>query len=272
MEDIEKYTNLAMDKVILFAPRVIGAALILWIGFKLINKVLKFVDAALKRMHITDTMRPFLISIISVILKVAILFTVTSILGANLSGLITILAAAGFAVGMALQGSLGNFASGILIMFLKPYEVNDWIQVGDSFGKVEEISIFNTIVVTPGDKTLIIPNAKITDDVVANYSKKGFVRLEIQVSMPYNEDFPKIKKIIKDALAPIDKILKDPEPEVGIESFDSHSIVIAVRPYALPDDFWEVTFTAHQEIKKAFSNNNVKVAYSEGVELGNIGA
>ena len=272
MENIEKYAKLAIDNAIAYTPKIIGAAAVLWIGFKLISKLLKLLDTTLKRMHITDTMRPFLISIISVVLKVAILFIVVSILGANLSGLITILAAAGFAIGMALQGSLGNFASGILIMFLKPYEVSDWIQVGDSFGKVEEISIFNTVVITPGDKTLIIPNAKITDDVVANYSKKGFVRLEIEVSMPYNEDFSKIKAIITNALIPISNILKAPKPEIGIESFDSHSIRIAVRPYALPDDFWEVTFAAHQEIKRAFNKNNIKVAYSEGVELGNIGA
>ena len=272
MDKINEYLQIAIDKVVFFLPKIVLAAVILWIGFKVVKKLVQLLNHALQKSGFSETLRPFIESTATVLLKGAVLFAIASVIGADLTGLFAILAAAGFAIGMALQGSLGNFASGILIMFLKPYEVDDWIQVGDSFGKVEEISIFNTVVVTPGDKTLIIPNAKITDDVVANYSKKGFVRLEIQVSMPYNEDFPKIKRIIKDALAPIDKILKDPEPEVGIESFDSHSIVIAVRPYALPDDFWEVTFTAHQEIKKAFSNNNVKVAYSEGVELGNIGA
>lgn len=271
MEKVYKYFELAIDKVVFFAPRVVGAALVLWLGFKFINRLLKFVDKTLERMNISETMRPFLISIISVMLKVAIIFMVVTILGADLSGLVAILAAVGFAVGMSLQGSLGNFASGILIMFLKPYQVNDWIQVGDSFGKVREIGIFNTIIVTPGSKILIIPNSKITDDVVANYSKEGVVRLEVQVTMPYSEDFPKVEKIIKDTLKLIPKILDTPKAEVGIENFESHSIVIAVRPYVKPDDFWEVTFLTHQEIKRAFGENHIQVAYSEGVELGAIG-
>ncbi|MDH7444497.1 mechanosensitive ion channel family protein [Aquimarina sp. 2201CG14-23] len=271
MDKIQEYLEIGIDKIVFFAPRIIGAALILWIGFKVIKRILKLIDTALKRMNISDTMRPFLSSIISVLLKIAILFIVISILGADLSGFVAILAAISFAVGLSLQGSLGNFASGILIMFLKPYQIDDWIQVGESFGKVQEIGIFNTIVTTPGNKVLIIPNAKITDDVVANYSKKGLIRLEIGVTMPYNEDFPKVKKIIEDTLNPIEKILDTPVPEIGIENFDSHNILIAVRPYVKPDDFWEVTFVAHQEIKRAFSEHNIKVAYSEGVELGSIG-
>lgn len=271
-EQLQKYWDVAIDKIVFFAPRVIGAALILWIGFKIIKKVLKILEGILKRVHISDTMRPFLLSIISVILKVAILFVVVSILGADLSGLVAIVAAISFAVGMSLQGSLGNFASGILIMFLKPYQVEDWIQIGDKFGKVDEIGVFSTVVSTPGNKTLIIPNSKITDDVVTNYSKKGIVRLEISVTMPYAEDFPKVKNIISAAIEPIDKILKDPVPEIGIGNFDSHSVEISVRPYVRPDDFWEVKFKTHENIKKAFHDHSIKVAYSEGVELGSIGA
>ena len=270
-KQLQHYWDLAIAKIVFFAPRLIGAALILWIGFKIIAKIVQFVEGILKRMNISDTMRPFLLSILSVILKVAIIFTVVSVLGADLSGLVAIVAAVSFAIGMSLQGSLGNFASGILILFLKPYQVSDWIQIDDKFGKVEEIGIFSTVVSTPGNKTLIIPNSKITDDVVTNYSKRGVVRLELLVSMPYAEDFPRVKQIIEKAIAPVDKILKDPQPEIGINNFDSHNIEIVVRPYVAPDDFWEVTFEAHQRIKNAFSENQIKMAYSEGVELGTIG-
>jgi len=269
---ISTYWNLAVEKIVFFAPKVIGAALVFWLGFKFIKKLLQLLDGVLQRMKISETMRPFLLSIISVVLKVLVVFTMVSILGADLSGLVAVLAAVGFAVGMSLQGSLGNFASGILIMFLKPYQVKDWIQVGDKFGKVDEIGIFSTVVSTPGNKTLIIPNAKITDDIITNYSKKGFVRLELIVTMPYAEDFPKVKEIITEAIKPIDKIFKNPTPEIGINNFDSHSIEIVVRPYVKPDDFWEVTFDANQRIKNAFSLHQIKVAYSEGVELGAIGA
>jgi small conductance mechanosensitive channel len=272
MEKLNTYFEIAIDKVVFYTPKLIAAAFILWLSFKLIKKVLILLERTLKKLQVSDTMRPFLLSMISVILKAALLFIVVSILGADLSGLLTVVAAMGFAIGMSLQGSLGNFASGILILFLKPYKVNDWIQIDDKFGKVEEIGIFNTEIITPGNKTMIIPNSKITDDVVTNYSKKGVIRLEISVTMPYAEDFPKVQHIITTVLNGIDNILDQPEPVVGIEAFDSHSIIVGVRPYVKPDDYWEVTYLVHHRIKKAFNEHQIKVAYSEGVELGAIGA
>jgi len=170
-----------------------------------------------------------------------------------------------------LQGSLSNFAAGILILIFKPYKVGDWIDVQDKFGKVEEIQVFSTLIVTPGQKTLIIPNGQVVESIVTNFSKKGYVRLELNVTMPYAESFPKIKEIIREELKKAPLVLQDMEPEIGIESYDSHSIILAVRPFAKPDDFWEVTFDVHERIKAAFNQHGIQVAYSEGVEMGKIG-
>lgn len=268
---IKEYSELALDNVIHFAPKIILAAVILWIGFKLIKKVGALISKALEKVQVSDTMRPFITSFVETVLKIALLLISVSILGAKLSGLITVVAAMGFAVGIALQGSLGNFASGILILFLKPYEVGDWIQIDDKFGQVNEIGIFNTTLITPGSKTLIVPNSKITDDVVTNYSKKGIVRLELNTHIPYSEDFPKVKQLIVEELDKLPKVLKDPKPEIGIENFDSHNITLAIRPFVLPNNYWEATFDTNQAIKKVFHENGIKVAYSEGVELGPIG-
>lgn len=266
-----EYLHIAIDKAIFYLPRIFVAGLILWIGFRIVKKLVQLVSAALERTGFSATLRPFLASTVSILLKGAVLFAIATVLGADLTGLVAILAAAGFAVGMALQGSLGNFASGILILTLKPYKVGDWIQVEDKFGRVEEIGIFSTDVLTPGNKILIIPNSKITDSVVTNFSEKGMIRLELEVTIPYEESFPRVKKIIEQTLNGVTKILETPRPQIGIENFDSHSVQLIVRPYVLPDDFWEVTFAANMAIKKAFSDNNVKVAYSEGVEIGQIG-
>jgi len=154
---------------------------------------------------------------------------------------------------------------------LKPYKVGDWIQLDDKFGRVHEIGIFSTDVLTPGNKILIIPNSKITDSVVTNFSEKEMIRLELEVTMPYEESFPKVSKVIMEALATIPKVMMDPAPEIGIHNFDSHSVQLLVRPYVKPDDFWEVTFEANKIIKSAFNSNNIRVAYSEGIELGAIG-
>lgn len=271
MDKINEYLQIAIDKAVFFLPRIVAAGLILWLGFKIVKKLVQWVGVALEKAGLSDSIRPFLSATFSIILKGAVLFIIATVIGADLTGLVAILAAAGFAVGMALQGSLGNFASGILILTLNPYKIGDWIQLEDKFGRVEEIGIFSTDVLTPGNKILIIPNSKITDSVVTNYSERGMIRLELEVTMPYAESFPKVKKIILDAISGIPKVMKEPSPEIGINTFDSHSIELLVRPYVLPDDYWEVTFDANEAIKRAFNNNDIKVAYSEGIEIGNIG-
>jgi small conductance mechanosensitive channel len=271
MDKISQYTELIIDKAIAYAPKIFGAILLLWIGFKLIKKIDKLLNKSLSKMSVSETMRPFITSFATTTLKIVLLLIAVSILGVELSGLVTIVAAMGFAVGLSLQGSLGNFASGLLILFLKPYKVKDWIQIDDSFGKVEEIGIFNTVLVTPGNKTLIVPNAKITDGVVTNFSEKGIVRLELNAHIPYEESFPKVQRLIGEALASTPLVLKEPKPEIGIENFDTHNVILAIRPYVNPDDYWEATFESHKIIKRVFHENNIQVAYSEGVELGKIG-
>ncbi len=271
MEDYQQI----IDKILAVSwdigPKILMATASLFIGFYLIKKLKKLLKYPLEKARLGDGVTNFISSILDVVLKIAVILFAASFLGFQTSSLVAVIAAASFAVGLALQGSLSNFAAGILIMVFKPYKTGDWIEVKEKFGKVSEIQIFNTILVSPGNKVLIIPNGQIIDDVVTNFSEKGLIRLELNVHIPYAEDFPRVKTMILNALSQIDGILKDPITEVGIETFDSHNIVLAVRPYALPDDYWTVLFQANEAIKRAFNENGVKVAYSEGVELGEIG-
>ncbi|MDP5120482.1 MAG: mechanosensitive ion channel [Spirosomaceae bacterium] len=269
--DINSYLTAATDNVIKYAPNLLSAILVLFVGFWLIRKVSKLIEISLNTSSLSNEITSFLISLIDIVLKVAILLFAAGIAGFDTSALVGILAAAGFAVGLALQGGLGNFASGIIILVFKPYRVNDWIAIEDKFGKVEEIQIFNTILVTPGLKTLIIPNGQVTENIVTNFSKKGHIRLEIEVSMPYAESFPKVKGIIEEVLSNNTNVLPEPVPLVGIEKYDTHNIIIGVKPYVHPDEYWDATYAIHQAIKTAFFKNGVKMAYSEGVELGTIG-
>jgi len=271
VEKAQKYLSKAIDSVVTYLPSAIGAILVLWVGFKIIGKIMTFVENLLTKSTLSETMRPFILSVLGIILKVAVILAAAGIAGVDLSIFATIIGASVLAIGLSLQGSLGNLASGLLVLTVKPYKVSDWIEVSGKFGKVTEIGIFNTTVVTPGNKTLIIPNSLMTSDVITNHSERGVIRLEIDVTMPYAESFPKVKKIIEDAISTIPNILDTPKPEIGIEGYDSHSVQVAVRPYVNPDDFWEVTFACYENIKKAFSDNKIQVAYSEGVELGSIG-
>ena len=268
----QTYLETAGNMVIEYAPKVLLAVVLLLVGIRIINKL---VDVAVKGMTdrgIGADLTPFLGSLVGIGLKILLVFTVAGVLGIDVGSFVAILAAASFAVGLALQGSLGNFAAGILIVLFRPYKVGDWIQIPDAyFGKVEEIQIFNTILTTPGSKTLIVPNGEVTSGVVTNYSRLGYIRLELTLLMAYEESFPRLRQIILECLHDLDIILNDPEPQVGIESYDTHNIVVAVRPFVKPDDYWQATFAVNERIKAAMSANGIKMAYSEGVELGAIG-
>ena len=271
MEKIDSYFEHFVEHLITFIPKFVLAIVIVIVGFWLVKRLHNLVDKALIRAKVSEGVVSFLSSILDIVLKFVILLIAAGVIGFQISSLIGILAAAGFAIGLALQGFLGNFASGITIVFFKPYKVGDWVEISDKFGRVTSIQIFNTTIITPGNKTLIIPNGQVTDQIITNFSEEGHIRLELNVYMPYEESFPKVRQTILDALDKAPDILPKPEPMVGIESYDTHSLIIAVRPFIKPDKYWDVTFDLYSRIKEAFHDNNIKVAYSEGVELGNIG-
>lgn len=270
-DDITTYWDTFMGLVFGYAPSILKAIAVLVIGFWIIKRLVSLARATMEAAKFSPDLQPFLLSLIDIGLKVLLVFSVAGIVGIETASFVAVLAAAGFAIGLALQGSLGNFAAGVIILIFRPYKVGDWVEVSEKFGKVEEIQIFNTLIVTPGRKTLIIPNGQIIDNIVTNLSAKGFIRMELEVTMPYAESYPKVKEIILTELKNIPTVLDTPEPEVGIIGYDSHNIILGVRPYAYPDNYWEVSFECYEKIKAAFHKNNIQVAYSEGVELGEIG-
>ncbi|MCR9288146.1 MAG: mechanosensitive ion channel [Bacteroidetes bacterium] len=271
MENISSHIDTFITLVIEFTPKLASGILVLVIGFWAVKKISRVAKKGFEKAKFSPEVTPFILSFLEVILKVLTVLIAAGIIGFDTSALVGLLAAAGFAIGLALQGGLGNFAAGVIILVFKPYKVNDWIGVDEKFGKVEEIQIFNTLMVTPGLKTLIIPNGQIIDNIVTNYSKKGHIRVELSVMMPYAESFPKVQKIIREVLNSIPKVKEEPLPEVGIEAYESHSIVVAVRPFIDPNDYWEVTYEVYEKIKAAFNEHGVNVAYSEGIEIGKIG-
>ncbi len=272
MEDkLTGYLDLAIDNAVYYLPRIALAIVLLLMGFRVINRAANLMKKSLEKTNFSPEIISFIGSFAGIGLKIILLLIVAGLVGIDTTALVGVLAAAGFAVGLALQGSLSNFAAGIIILVFRPYKVGDWIEVQEKFGKVEEIQIFNTIIGTPGSKTLIIPNGQIIEGIVTNFSTKGAIRVELNVTMPYAESFPRVKAIIQKVLKEVPNVISEPVPEIGIESFDSHNIILTVRPYVHPEHYWQVTFDAHQKIKEAFFNNNIRVAYSEGIELGEIG-
>lgn len=271
MGEITNYSSQLIELAINYAPKIAMAIIVLLVGLWIINRLSRVAEAAMERGGLSDDIRPFLGSLINVILKVLLIFSVAGIVGIETTSFVAVLAAAGFAVGMALQGSLSNFAAGVMILIFRPYRVGDLIDVEGQMGHVQQIQIFNTIMKTPDNKTVIIPNSMAIGGIITNLSAEKYLRVDINVSMPYKEDFEKVKAIIQKALYETPKVMSEPAPFVGIETFDSHNIVLAVRPYALADDYWDVYFEATKNVKKALGSNGIQVAYSEGIELGDIG-
>lgn len=266
-----KYTDLVIENLIIFVPKLLLAGAILLVGLWAVKKINKLAAVSISRLSIPSELASFFSSFLDIVLKAIVVLMAAGRLGFDATSLVAVVAAAGFAVGLALQGFLGNFASGITIIFFKPYKVGDWAEVAGLFGKVEEIQIFNSLLSTPGGKTLIIPNGKVTDGVIKNYSTKGHIHLELKMMIPYSESFPKVKKIIEEALKASQYIVHDLPTKIGIETFDTHNVKIAILPFILPDDFWEATFEINQLLKKAFSENDIQIAYPEEISLGKIG-
>ncbi len=270
MEKIYHYLDLATDKIVFYIPKIILAAFILWLGLKIIKNIVNFTNGILKKYNFTQDIIPFIISLVDISFKVGLFLLIATILGADLTGIIAVLAAVGFAIGMALQGSLGNFASGILILSLKPFKTFDWILIDDYYGKVEEIGIFSTKIITIDENTIIVPNSHITDTIITNFSEIGTRRVEVLIPTPYTESFPRVKKLIFDAMKDIPEILKEPKPLIEIDNFDTHNVIIAVRPYTTPDHYWIAVRKTRAMIKKLYHENGIKIAYVEGYQLGDI--
>lgn len=267
MDKLDTYIEMAIE----LAPKILTGIIILIIGFFVINRIVKVLRSQLEQRNFDRSVTPFLTSMLSVLLKVLLLFSIAEIVGIKTTSFVALIAAAGFAIGMALQGSLGNFASGVMILLFKPYSVGDLIEVQDEKGWVKEIQIFNTILQTVTNQNVIIPNGMATSDKVINHSSNSYIRVDLFFAIPYEEDFEKVKEAMLIELEQINKILKDPAPSVGIEAFDSHNIKCGAFLFAKPEFYWDVYYEANLAIKKGLGKNNIKMAYSEGVELGPIG-
>lgn len=271
MAKIKEYGNLALDSVVTHAPKIIIGLVILWIGMKVINRLMKMIAKLFEKNSMDGDLKSFLISLFSAILKVVLVMMCADIIGLPITSFVGILAAAAFAVGMALQGSLANFAAGVMILLFKPYKTGDLVELAGSLGTVQEVQIFNTILTGVDQKRFIVPNGAAISGTITNLSAEEFLRVDLTVNVPYSEDFDKVEKIILDAMNATPKVLKDPAAYVGIASYDSHYLVVAMRPHATVEDYWDVYFNVNRNVKKALSENGIKVAYTEGMQLGEIG-
>lgn len=258
--DIMSSAQGMVNQLVAWAPQIVGAILVLIIGFWIVGMISKMIGKSLEKSGLDKDLIPFLKSMVSVLLKILVVITAAGVVGIEITAFAALLAGAGLAIGAAMQGTLGHFASGVMILLFKPYRVGDLVDIKGQVGHVDEIQIFNTIITTLDNKRVIIPNGIATSDIMTNLSTYDKLRVDLNVAMPYEEDFDKVKKIIEGALAKVQTKLSD-EPTIEIEKFGEHNVLLAVRPYATPANYWDVYFQSYSEIKKAFGEAGIDVAY-----------
>jgi small conductance mechanosensitive channel len=253
------------DTVLAWSPKIIGGLQVLIIGFWIVKMITRIAARSMNKSTVDADLIPFLTSLISVILKILVVITAAGVVGIEITAFAALLAGAGLAIGAAMSGTLGHFASGVMILLFKPYKIGDLVDIQGTIGSVEEIQVFNTIIHTLDNKKVIMPNGVAASGIMTNLSATGKLRVDLQVAMPYEEDFDKIKAIIKTALDKVPQKLAE-EPTIEIASFNESNIMLDVRPYATDATYWDVYYNSYKEIKKALTEAGIRVPYPVELE------
>jgi len=247
-----------------YAPQVIGAILTLIIGFWIIAKITSTINRSMEKRGMDETIRPFLSSLISVGLKVMLLLAVAGMFGIETTSFVAIFGAMAFAIGMALQGSLGHFASGVLLLTFRPYKVGDLVDIGGgNVGTVEAIQIFNTILATLDNKRIIVPNGVVTSNVMTNISGQGVIGVELTFGIGYNDSIDKAREIILRVGKECQWILDDPAQGVVVGELGESSVNLNTRPFCNSEHYWDAFFYMQENVKKAFDAEGISIPFPQ---------
>ncbi len=263
MQDFSISSDAITAFIMDYGPKVIGAVLTLIIGFIVIGIIVGFVNKTMLNRGVDPSLVPFLKSILSIVLKVALVLTVVGILGVEVTSFIAILGAAGLAVGLALQGTLQNFAGGVMILLFKPFRVGDVIDATGYVGSVNEIQIFNTIMKTPDNKTIIIPNGQLANASMTNYSTEPRRRVDWTIGIGYGDDVDKAKEVIRKLIDADSRILQDPEPFIAVSELADSSVNFAVRVWVESGDYWGVFFEMNENVYKTFAEVGLNIPFPQ---------
>lgn len=251
------------DWILVFGPKVIGAILVLIFGLWIIKMLTRGFRKILTKRKIDTSLQPFLVSLINILLKTLLVITVISMLGVEMTSFIAILGAAGLALGLALSGTLQNFAGGVMILIFKPFKVGEFIEAQGYSGIVKEIQVFNTVLNTPDNKVIIMPNGGLSTISLINFSRLETRRVDFTFGIGYQDDIDKARKVIQSVLVKNDKILKDPANLVVVSELGDNSVNFTVRVWVITADYWEVFFDTTEKVKKAFDKEGISIPFPQ---------
>ncbi|ADN77139.1 MscS Mechanosensitive ion channel [Ferrimonas balearica DSM 9799] len=263
MGSIESLMDQAPDLLMVYGTRVLLAIVIFIVGRWLAKSVAKGVSKVLVKRQMDQTVVGFVANMVSAVITAFTFIAVLGQLGVQTASLVAVLGAAGLAVGLALQGSLSNFASGVLLVVFRPCKAGDYVEAAGVAGTVEEISIFSTTLVTPDNKRIVAPNSAVMNGVIVNYSAKERRRVDMVVGVSYDADLRQVKEVITDVVTSHELVLKDPEPVIEVLELGASSVDFVVRPWVKTADFWTVRFDLMREIKLRLDQENIGIPYPQ---------
>jgi small conductance mechanosensitive channel len=263
MVDIDSLLATLQNLATLYGLKILAAIFIFVIGRWIAKMIKKFLGKTMTRSGVDATIIPFVLDLSYVALLIMVIVASLGALGIQTTSLIAVLGAAGLAVGLALQGSLSNFAAGVLIVTFRPIRVGDYFEGAGTAGTVEHIQIFSTTAKTPDNKVIIIPNGKLLSDNIVNYSMKEIRRVDMTIGVSYADPIDKVKEVLADILAKESRILQDPSPTIGLIQLADSSVNFAVRPWVKTEDYWAVYFDLHETIKKRFDAEGISIPFPQ---------
>lgn len=263
MENTQNYLNKAVELIMVYGPKLILAIVVLFLGLWIIKFIKKMVTKSLEKSKVELSLQKFLNSLISALLKVLLFISVASMIGIATTSFVAIIGAAGLAVGLALQGSLANFAGGVLILLFKPFKVGDVVETQGFLGKVHEVRIFNTIMKTFDNKTIIIPNGAVSGGSIVNFSTEPQRRVDMTFGIGYNDDIKKTKAILQNLVDADNRILKDPAPQIALKELGDSSVNFVVRVWCEAAEYWNIYFEMQENVKLTFDQEGISIPFPQ---------
>lgn len=265
-ESVENASSLLTsitDKFISALPVLAFAVTVFFLGIILSKILLKITAKFVERSNIENTAGSFLISLVRVILYILVAIIALSILNVPMTSIVTVIGTAGIAIGLALQNSLSNLAGGFIILFSKPFKSGDLIEIDNSIGTVDSIGILYTKIITPDNKSIFIPNGKITDAKIINYSETSTRRVDLVFDIAYGDSFEKARNVIRNVIESDSLILSEPEPLIRMCSHKESSVGICVQVWTENENYWKVFYNLTESVKLEFDRNNIEIPYSQ---------
>lgn len=260
---MDVFLSKMVDLGIAVGSKILFAIIVLLVGRWIVRRLNKLLDKILVKREVEASLSTFVRSLVSITLNLLLIIIIIGVLGIETSSFIALFASAGVAVGMALSGTLQNFAGGVMILLFKPFKVGDFIEAQGQSGTVREIQIFNTILATADNKVIIIPNGGLSTGLMKNYSKEATRRVDWEFGIAYGDDYSKAKEVLSRLLDADARVLKDPAYFIALTSLGESSVNIVVRAWVNAADYWGVYFDMNEKVYKTFAQENLNIPFPQ---------